>query len=222
MATEKQVYDALITAGFNRSQAAGIMGNLQNESSFDQEIINPAGPAAGVGLAEWETTYYPAARGYVTGNPARDLETQVRAIVTAARQLNLSGSAQQVAGTWAADFERCAGCQPGGGQYLARQANAGRIYRQAVTGQWPAPAGGGVTTTPEGGGGSGATPAQLTSFLSAPSGVLKDAGALIHGTSVILDRAFGMFAPGQGWRLAFGASALLLLYLSYRAFGAGA
>jgi hypothetical protein len=28
-----------------------------------------------------------------------------------------------------------------------------------------------------------------------------------------------MFAPGQGWRLAFGASALLLLYLSYRAFG---
>jgi hypothetical protein len=28
-----------------------------------------------------------------------------------------------------------------------------------------------------------------------------------------------MFAPGQGWRLVFGAAGLLLLYLAYRAFG---
>jgi hypothetical protein len=223
MATEKQVYDALIGAGFNRSQAAGIMGNLQPESGFDQEIINPAGPAAGVGLAQWETSVYPAARGYVTGNPARDLAAQIQAIKAAARGLNLSGTAQQVAGTWAADFEKCAGCQPGGAQYVTRQANAGRIYQQAVTGKWPAPAGGGVTTTPVGGAGpaapAGATTAQLTAFLSAPSGVLADAGALLHGTAVVLDRAFALFAPGQGWRIVFGAAGLILLYLAYRAFG---
>jgi hypothetical protein len=224
VATEKQVYDALIAAGFNRSQAAGIMGNLANESGYDQEVINPGGPAAGVGLAQWETTVYPAARGYVTGNPAKDLATQIQAIKAAARGLNLSGTAQQVAGTWAADFEKCAGCSPGGAQYIARQANAGRIYQQAVTGKWPAPAGGGVTTTPAGGpagnsASSGATTAQLTAFLSAPSGVLADAGALLHGTAVVLDRVFGLFAPGQGWRLVFGASGLILLYLAYRAFG---
>jgi hypothetical protein len=225
MATEQQVYDALIAAGFNRSQAAGIMGNLVNESGYDQEIINPGGPAAGVGLAQWETTFYPAARGYVTGNLARDLAAQVQAIKAAARGLNLGGTAQQVAGTWAADFEKCAGCQPGGAQYLARQANAGRIYQQAITGKWPAPAGAGVRTAPVGGGSSsaaaapGATTAQLTAFLSAPSGVLADAGALLHGTAVVLDRAFAMFAPGQGWRLVFGAAGLLLLYLAYRAFG---
>jgi hypothetical protein len=66
---------------------------------------------------------------------------------------------------------------------------------------------------------SGATTAQLTAFLSAPSGVLADAGALLHGTAVVLDRVFGLFAPGQGWRLVFGASGLILLYLAYRAFG---
>jgi hypothetical protein len=66
---------------------------------------------------------------------------------------------------------------------------------------------------------SGATQAQLTSFLSAPSGVLKDAGALVHGTAVVLDRAFALFAPGQGWRIAFGLAALVLLYLAYRSFG---
>jgi len=78
---------------------------------------------------------------------------------------------------------------------------------------------------PPGGAGSassgGATAAQLTAFMSAPAGVLKDAGALVHGTAVVLDRAFALFAPGQGWRITFGAAALLLIYLSYRAFGGG-
>jgi hypothetical protein len=67
---------------------------------------------------------------------------------------------------------------------------------------------------------SGATPAQLTAFLTSSSGgVLADAGALIHGSAVVLDRAFGLFAPGQGWRITFGAAAVLLLYLAYRSFG---
>jgi hypothetical protein len=83
---------------------------------------------------------------------------------------------------------------------------------------------GGASSSPGGGSSSaaaapGATTAQLTAFLSAPSGVLADAGALLHGTAVVLDRAFAMFAPGQGWRLVFGAAGLLLLYLAYRAFG---
>jgi hypothetical protein len=48
--------------------------------------------------------------------------------------------------------------------------------------------------------------------------VLKDAGALVHGTAVVLDRAFALFAPGQGWRIAFGLAALLLFYMAWRAF----
>jgi hypothetical protein len=75
----------------------------------------------------------------------------------------------------------------------------------------PGGQGGGAAST-------GATPAQLTSFLTSPAGVLKDTGALVHGTAVVLDRAFALFAPGQGWRIAFGATAILLLYLAYRSF----
>ena len=222
MATARQVYDALRAAGFNRSQAIGLMANAFHESSFDQEAINPAGPASGVGLFQWQTTDFPAAAHYVTGNPARDLQVQIQAIKSDVSHLNLSGSAQQVAGTVAADFERCADCQPGQSEFNARVASAGSLWRQAESGNWLGTAGGGVTGGGGGGSGSsagsGATPAQLTSFLTSPAGVLKDTGALVHGTAVVLDRAFALFAPGQGWRIAFGATAILLLYLAYRAF----
>ena len=77
----------------------------------------------------------------------------------------------------------------------------------------------GSATSSAGGGQGTAQQAQLTSFLSAPSGVLGDAGALLHGTAVVLDRAFGLFAPGQGWRIVFGAVALAMFIMSYKAFG---
>lgn len=223
MTTEKEVYDALIKAGFNRSQAAGIMGNAQNESAFNPEAVGDQGTS--FGLLQWHLPGYPFARSLVTGNPSHDLTAQIPHVVDAAKGLNLTGSAGQVAGTWAADFERCVGCQPGGDQYNQRVANASRIYQQAVTGRWPAPAGGGI---PGGGGGSGgsggggSTPAQLDSFLTGGSGgVLADAGALLHGTAVLLDRAFGLFAPGQGWRIVFGTTAWFAGVGSYRALRSG-
>lgn len=38
-------------------------------------------------------------------------------------------------------------------------------------------------------------------------GLLGEAGSLLHGIAEMLDFAFGFFAPGQGWRIAFGAGA---------------
>jgi hypothetical protein len=216
--TEKDVYDALIKAGFSRSQAAGIMGNAQNESSFNPEAVGDQGTS--FGELQWHLPGYPFAPGLVTGNPTRDLADQIPHIVAAAKGLNLTGTAQQVAGTWAADFERCIGCQPGGAQYQQRVTNAGRIYQQAVTGKWPSSPGGGISGG--GGGGGGGGTAQLDSFLGTGSGgVLTDAGALLHGTAVILDRAFGLFAPGQGWRMVFGVTAGAAGIGSYRAFHSG-
>lgn len=64
--------------------------------------------------------------------------------------------------------------------------------------------------------------AQLTSFLSSGSGgVLSDAGGLLHGAAVVIDRIFGMFAPGQGWRFVFGLAALVLALLGAKAFMGG-
>ncbi len=216
--TEKEVYDALVAAGFSRSQAAGIMGNIQNESGFNPEAVNPGGPTAGVGLVQWETTYYPQAAGYVTGNSAKDLADQIKGIVSEAHHLNLTGTAGQVAGTWAADFEKCQGCQPGGDQYNARVANANRIYQQAVSGRWPSKPGPGIS----GSGSSSAAPAQAQLTAAAGSSLLGPAQSLLHGVAVVLDRAFAMFAPGQGWRVVFGAAALLLAFLSFKAFTGGA
>lgn len=137
MATEREVYNALVGAGFSMAQAAGIMGNLQNESSFNQEAVNPGGPTAGVGLAQWETTYYPIAATFVTGNLPDDLADQIAEIQVNAKSVYMGGSAVDVAGAWASQFERCAGCEPGGPQWSSRRANAQRIYQQAQTGHWP-------------------------------------------------------------------------------------
>jgi hypothetical protein len=40
-------------------------------------------------------------------------------------------------------------------------------------------------------------------------GLLGEAGDLLHGIAEVLDFAFGFFAPGQGWRIAFGAGAVV-------------
>jgi hypothetical protein len=40
------------------------------------------------------------------------------------------------------------------------------------------------------------------------AGLLGEAGSLLHGVAEVLDWVFGFFAPGQGWRIAFGALAV--------------
>lgn len=135
MASEREVYDALTGKGFDMAQAAGIMGNIQNESGFNQEAIGDAGQS--FGLVQWYTPSYPFAPSLVTGNLAADLANQMDHIVNAAHGLNMSGTAQEVAGRWSADFERCVGCQPGQAQYASRVANAARIFTQAQSGHWP-------------------------------------------------------------------------------------
>ena len=118
MASEKEVYDALTGKGFSMTQAAGIMGNIQNESSYNQEAVGDGGTS--FGLVQWHEPSYPFAPGLVTGNLARDLANQMDHILTAARGVNMGGTAADVAGNWAAEFERCDGCQPGGPQYISR------------------------------------------------------------------------------------------------------
>jgi hypothetical protein len=57
----RAVYRALRSAGFNKIQATGIMGNMQTESHFDPNIVqggghsmNPShGPGVGYGLVQW-------------------------------------------------------------------------------------------------------------------------------------------------------------------------
>lgn len=55
-------------------------------------------------------------------------------------------------------------------------------------------------------------------------GWLSEAGDLLHGVSEVLDFIFGFFYPGQGWRIAFGAGAVIAgagAVYEYRASGGG-
>lgn len=93
-------------------------------------------------------------------------------------------------------------------------------YKKYLKGKVPpnlSPGGSNQSTTP-----SGNQQAQLTSFLGGNSGgVLADAGGLLHGAAVVIDRLAGMFAPGQGWRFVFGLGALVLVLLGAKAFMGG-
>jgi Phage tail lysozyme len=158
VATEQQIWDALTKAGYSANQAAGIMGNMENESSFDQEAdaIDSNGLDS-LGLIQWNKGTYPNAGKLVTGNPGKDLAAQIAALKTGTAGVasGLQGStAAQVAGNWAQYVEVCAGCQPGGSQYNQRESNAAQILSEAQSGKWPA-GGAGVS----GGSSGGSNPA---------------------------------------------------------------
>lgn len=193
MSLEQQVYQELIGNGFSSAEAAGIMGNLQNESGFNPEARNPAGPQAGLGLAQWETTFYPQAAGWVTGNVSRDMTAQVNAITDEFRSLGLrGGSPGQVAGEWASQFEKCAGCEPGGAQYNARVSNAQSIFNQAQSGNWGS--GPGVGGSP-----GSSNQAQLTSWWNP-----------LDWPSEIADMIPGLFGAA-GWSDMFKRLGLIML-----------
>jgi len=95
----------LTTHGYTRLAAAGIAGNIYQESKGDPESVG----SGGGGLIG----FTPLPGGYVTGNPAADLQTQLNAILTYNQQwsqyipaLNAASSATQAADIYMNYFER--------------------------------------------------------------------------------------------------------------------
>ena len=64
----------LTSHGYTGNAAAGIAGNIWQESGGNPESVGDGGG----GLIGWT----PLPGGYVTGNPAADLQTQLAAILT--------------------------------------------------------------------------------------------------------------------------------------------
>jgi hypothetical protein len=96
---------------------------------------------------------------------------------------------------------------------------AGQGYASTILGN----AGQKVTLTDhQGGPGTmntgGSALSSVTGLLSAPSTLVSDASSLLHGTAVVLDRGFAMFAPGQGWRAVFFAVAGLSGFGAFKAY----
>jgi hypothetical protein len=95
----------LTAHGYSGNAAAGIAGNIYAESGGNPESEGDGGG----GLIGWT----PLPGGYVTGNPATDLQTQLNAILRFNQiwaqyipTLNAAGSPAQAADTYVTDFER--------------------------------------------------------------------------------------------------------------------
>jgi len=116
------IVDFLTAHGYTGLAAAGIAGNIYQESKGNPESVGDGGG----GLIGWT----PLPAGYVTGNPAADLRTQLNAILTFNQQwaqfipaLNAATTAARAADIYVQDFER-AGIPAASNREAAAQAVA--------------------------------------------------------------------------------------------------
>ena len=112
----------LTSHGYTGNAAAGIAGNIWQESGGNPESVGDGGG----GLIGWT----PLPGGYVTGNPAADLQTQLAAILTFNHiwsqyipTLNAASSPAAAADIYVTDFER-AGVPAAGTREAAAEAVA--------------------------------------------------------------------------------------------------
>jgi Phage tail lysozyme len=116
------IVDFLTAHGYTGLAAAGIAGNIYQESGGNPESVGDGGG----GLIGWT----PLPAGYVTGNTAADLQTQLQAVLAYNQQwaqfipaLNAATSASQAADIYVQDFER-AGVPAAGTREQSAQAVA--------------------------------------------------------------------------------------------------
>jgi hypothetical protein len=100
-----EIVTFLTAHGYTGLAAAGIAGNIYQESKGNPESVG----SGGGGLIGWT----PLPSGFVTGNVAADLQTQLSALLTYNQQwsqyipaLNAASSAASAAYIYMADFER--------------------------------------------------------------------------------------------------------------------
>jgi hypothetical protein len=145
--TPKDIWDGLKKIGASAVSAAGIMGNMINESSLNVEtglggtVIDSNGYPV-YGLVSWNAADYPTASQLVTGNPAADLRAQLDFLAqTGGLQAASGTTVAETASNFAANYERCQGCAAGGSQNASRVAQAQTVAGWAAAGNWPSSAG---------------------------------------------------------------------------------
>jgi Phage tail lysozyme len=104
-ANVQAIVSFLVAHGYSDLAAAGIAGNMYQESKGDPESVGMGGGGL-IGFT-------PLPAGYVTGNPAVDLQTQLNAVLTYNQQwaqyipaLNAATTPTEAADIYMDDFER--------------------------------------------------------------------------------------------------------------------
>ena len=152
------IYHELIAQGASTVEALGIMANMINESGFNTQAVGDQGTSFGLVQQHGNYSYL------VTGNPQADMVRQIQTLKSLGGFAAASGNTpQDAAGNFAANYERCVGCQPGGAQWQGRVANANTVVGYFKSGKWPQAGGGGAASSP-GTAQQGPQPAVLTGF----------------------------------------------------------
>lgn len=116
------------------------MGNMILESRLNPESAGmDSNGQMSYGLVQWNAGGYPNAHSLVTGHPMADMVAQIRFLAQTGGFKAAAGSTPaQAAGNFAARYERCASCAPGGQQNTTRQSQAQTVAGWAQQGNWPA------------------------------------------------------------------------------------
>jgi hypothetical protein len=212
----REIYQLLLNAGFSTAQAIGIMANMIAESSLNPEAqATDSNGFTSSGLVQWNAASYPNSPSLVTGNPQSDVRAQVNYLAKTISKNAIAGSTPSVvAGNFAANFERCQGCQSGQSQYNARVANAALVQSWVTTGNWLT-SGAGLTNAAPGstGGNPSSTSTSASSstcVLSAPSFFGFSLGGCLFSKTEARALVGGLMLAGGGLVM-FGGLAVLAL-----------
>jgi hypothetical protein len=128
----RDIYKFLREAGLNRTQAVAVLGNVENESSYNPETnAMDSNGLRSYGLICWNAGSYPDAYKLVTGHPTQDIKAQIRFLLTHTnnvwRVLHSNLNAHDMAGDFNQFVEVSAYSWPGGIQHEQRSANADHI-----------------------------------------------------------------------------------------------
>ena len=159
------IYHELTSQGASTVEALGIMANMIAESGFNTQAVGDQGTSFGLVQQHGPYSYL------VTGNPQADMKRQIATVKQLGGFAAARGNTpQDAAGNFAANYERCVGCQQGGDQWNTRRGNAATVVGYFKSGKWPQVGGGGPSSSP--GTGSTAQTAQFTSYWSDVGGAI--------------------------------------------------
>jgi hypothetical protein len=142
----QQIYSALVGVGFSPAGAAGVLGNIEQETGGNPEHNE----ASCTGMVCWVPPNYGVAAGgrtalgpLVTGDVGQDIGTQAAYIVaTGGISAALGFTPEDAASSFMSVYERC---DPRYCNEPNRRRSARDVYDAAKSGQWQ---GGGVSLQP--------------------------------------------------------------------------
>jgi Phage tail lysozyme len=152
-AYEQNLYQQLLAAGYTNVQAAGIIGNLYQESSLNPGSVGDSGQA--YGIAQWHPDRLAncgiangkpqdGASPCNTGSPDAQFDAQVQLLLwelnntesSAGKAVKHASTIDQAVLAFQNGFERCGICN-----FPSRLAHAKTVFDDAFSGNWQAATG---------------------------------------------------------------------------------